>query len=48
MSFTRLRNPVGRANFFWVVMRRGKRGDEFYFRHIKFVMPLKHSNDYVK
>lgn len=49
MSFTELRNSVGRANFSWVVMRSGgKRGDVFYFGHIKFIMSPKHSNDYVK
>lgn len=49
MSFTELSNSVGSANFPWVVMRSGgKWGDEFYFRHIKFVMPLKQSNDYIK
>lgn len=49
MLFTELSNSVGSANFSWVVMRSGgKWGEEFYFEHIKFVMPLKQSNDYVK
>lgn len=46
---TELRNSVGRASFSWVVMGiEFKKGDEFYFGHVKFVTPLKHSNDDVK
>lgn len=46
---TKLRNSVGRANFSWMVMGSGfKKGDEFYFGYVKFVMPLKCSNGDVK
>lgn len=45
MSLTELSNSTGRADFSRVGMGiRGIKGDEFYFGHIKCVMPLKHSN----
>lgn len=49
MSFTELRNSERRAHFPWVVTgSRGKRGDVFNFGHVKFLMPLSHSNGDVK
>lgn len=45
MSLTELSNSTGRADFSRVGMGvRGIKDDEFYFGHIKCVMPLKHSN----
>lgn len=49
MSFTELRNAVRRAHFPWVVLGSGgKKGDEFNFGHVKFLMPLSHSSGDVK
>lgn len=49
MSFTELRNSERRAHFPWVVTGSGgKRGDVFNFGHVKFLMPLSHSNGDVK
>lgn len=46
MSFTELRNSVGRANFSWVLMRSG--GIKGVMCSILDMLNLKHSSDYVK
>lgn len=49
MSLSELRNSVGRAHFSWVAMGGcAKKGDEFYFGHVKFATPQNLSNGDVK